>query len=99
MEVVYNRDEKKYVTRMKSKTTTYNDVIALFRKINDEVIDTNENLKDFELNTENGNVSYGKFEIKYSERGKVYGVFSDKSEIESISGIEDCKTIDEYFKL
>jgi len=81
MEVVYDRDKKRYVTRMKSKTTTYNDVIAIFRKINDEVIDTNENLKDFELNTENGNVSYGKFEIQYSEKGKAFGIFSDDSEI------------------
>ena len=96
MEVVYDRKEKKYVVRMKKKNTSFNDVIALFRKINDEVVDTNEDIKELILD-HNGDVGYGKFIISFNERGRAYGIFNENitdSVIEKISGIDDNTSID-----
>lgn len=96
MEVVYNRDKRQYETRMKKKSNAQNETLALLRKINDEVVDTNENIDNFEIK-ENGNVKFGNIEISFGEKGSYYGVFSSNSNIETISGIGDSKTMDQYF--
>lgn len=96
MEVVYNRDKRQYETRMKKKSNAQNETLALLRKINDEVVDTNENIDNFEIK-ENGNVKFGNIEISFDERSSYYGIFSPNSKISNISGINDSKTIDQYF--
>jgi hypothetical protein len=85
---------------MKKKNTSFNDVIALFRKINDEVVDTNEDIDGFVLD-HNGDVGYGKFIISFTEIGKNFGIFNDNIKsphIEKINGIGDSTSIDAYFK-
>lgn len=99
LEVVYDYDKKKYVTRIKSKNNSYNDVHAIKKSINTNTIYGTEEDPLFKLDSNTGEVGYGPYIIVPNNTRSEYGIFDLKRlSIEKIKGIDKFKTLDSYFK-